>query len=342
MRPKIFKAEELGGLGLKLYVYAPLPDSVLAQGFTKIKIEKRSGGSSSWSELTTSSTRISLASGVCLYTIIDTTPGLTTDFYRSIFTNDSGTISGPAGTEIEGSTVGYISVSDAIAAGVSPTISVEQINAAILGEQSFIEEYTGVWFEPRHVSVEFDGDGNRHKHFPVPILQVDGLYVNSDFSTAVPEEDYFWHKPGDYRHHTNPKIVLKTDKLSPPWSQTPGLSSAVFYPGIGNQKLVGVLGRVDASGSPPYKIRQALVRMVTRSLAGDGLSGPDPTVQAGVLTRVVVKDHVRVYTPLYRNSTRAQPPTSAMITGDSFVDGVLRHFRRAPRISDGKFSFMSM
>ena len=333
MKPRIFRAENLGDLGIRLSVYVAQPTRVLAL-FDRVRIQVQTAPDpETWATVTT----LDIVDGTALY-VYTHASGTTASLYRALYMTTDDDFGAPSPTLL-GSTVGWISIAEAKAAGVPSALSDEAITEAIVGEQSFFEEQTGTWFEPRAVEATFDGNGQSYQSFHVPILEVGGLYVNSMFDSVVPADNYSWRAPGHPQHHVNPRIALKNDAYVEPWARTPGTPGYIFGRGVANQKLVCVMGFLQADGSPPFKLKQALARAVSKSLGGEGIAGGDATITAGVLTRHEVKDHVRVYSPIYRVSTKAKPPSSMLITGDSFIDGVLRLYKRGPKVYDSNVTY---
>lgn len=156
----------------------------------------------------------------------------------------------------------YIEVSDVRAAGITnPPHSDEEVLAAIVLWQEFLDRACRQWFLPRQMTIEFDGDGSSTAHFGIPIISVESLYLNG--STTALDADLY----EVYNERKNPKLALIhtaqiTDIHVAPFS----LGELRFYKGYKNQIITGTFGCVDANGQPPKLIQRALLLLVLEKL----------------------------------------------------------------------------
>lgn len=332
LTPRVVKIDNLGSRGRRLSIFVDNPVGVMADGYDCVRVYSRAPSDAEPQEVSDSSTRIQLLptgsasrAPSCMYSFVDAS-GQATALYSVQYGRQSDLeFVSPFSDEVDGARQFYVSLAEAksvVPQGTPTSVVLETISAY----QDYFEQTTGWWFEPRRVELLVDGTGTPQIELPYPIIGLEAVYANQDFSTPVPLADLKFvtdRQLPEWR--ASPQIFLHSDVqgsvyVADPWFR--------FNAGSLNNKIVGTFGMVDASGKTPALIRSALLRCVSIHLAQGKLTGGSSSISAGVVTRVQVKDHVRVTTPIYKPSNNAIPPTTSLVTRDSFVDGVLRQYRR--------------
>jgi hypothetical protein len=185
----------------------------------------------------------------------------------------------------EENTVGYTTVSEVRAAGISVAkASDAAVQAAIGLWSSFIDQQTRQWFEARPGTLSLDGNDSEVLFLSVPVITITGLYINSRFESVdnIPQTNpdgtpnYVVYNARGYFNGTgqagvddrkNPKIAFYNQRRS--IFQIPSLAyqGRIFMKGHQNQKLVGTFGYTEADGTTPLLIQRACLKLVAKNLA---------------------------------------------------------------------------
>lgn len=184
----------------------------------------------------------------------------------------------------------YITIEDVRDQGVTvATASDEYVQLLIDSWQGWIDRYCRQWFEPREMTWDRDGNGTTLMQLPVPIIELDTLYVNGNFTTALNPDSYLVYdglggdgKPDDRK---NPRIKIRTTANSI-FDGTGDLDSGclVFEAGEKNQRLVGTFGYVESDGeSTPAAIKLALLKLVVAEAKKGQLGSVGPTAAGPVI-----------------------------------------------------------
>jgi hypothetical protein len=289
--------------------------------YDQIKVYRSDTEEGSYVEITDVSTRIDLVAGQTLYEYIDATaPAVTywyrTSFYDTTLITPESSLSTPPIQGSDGSLI--VSVQDIRDEGIDDT-ELSNTRALILsyGWQSWIEHMTGRWFYPKSLTMDLDGDGSRVLYLDVPIITLDELYINDDFTTPVDSEYYVVYNrtyPDDRR---NPRIKLKSSS----GSIYSGVTGRSFISGDQNQRVVGSFGYVEADGSAPYMIQRAIMTLI---MATAELKSDSEIDQLSIGRKVEeVTDRHRVkFSDLYDQLGAWKP------TGLTEVDEAIRLYRK--------------
>lgn len=325
-RPTIIACEVLDP-GLRLRIFADNAASAAAI-YNRIQIHRSTTINGTYTELTDASTRLVLEGTKWVYVYEDTS-GTTAKFYKVRYSKSSdGAVLSSFSPPVSGGRVGYISIADVRAAGISDSVADDIVLDLIMGCQSFIEEATGKWFEPREAEYDLDGQDHPFLHLPVPIIAVYALYRNSDFTNKVDATQYKTYSsrsaPDDRR---NPKIVLTTsqsyDVFSSPFARMGGMR---FVKGEKNQRATGVFGWLERDGSTPMYIRRALTMMVAlNAVPGKGIAGSDMSLNtSGQITKRKVDKSEHWYAqPPARSAAR---PGLLPITRSPEIDAIIAYY----------------
>jgi len=226
----------------------------------------------------------------------------------------------------------YIEIEDLEAEGIA-VVDENQVNARIVWWSNIVDRETRQFFGPHEdMTVYANGTGTPVLWLSVPIVEVDALYVNNDFTNALDPAYYvvFNRRNGVTDDRRNPKITLRPSGTD---LYTRLLSKGIFVLGDQNQKIVGTFGYVedDDSGNPivPPLIKRAVMKLVARDLVplggstdvGPSISTPAPVGPVSAIT--VDRQSVRYSTP----TMMPVPSGSLMVTGDTEVDGILSMYR---------------
>lgn len=146
----------------------------------------------------------------------------------------------------------------------------DAVEALIRHYSVIAEEYCGVWFEARTLTIYMDGTSSNTLFLPVPIISVTALRINDELEDTDDALDASYYVvETDPR---NPMIRFKqptTDNLYDRIAL--GLNSSgrlVFIDGQDNQRIDGSFGWVDTTGpqagaGAPLLVQNAIARLVT-------------------------------------------------------------------------------
>lgn len=337
MNPRILRFENLGSRGYRVTVFADQPAQLLADGFDQIRLFERDpdpGENGEDEPVEITAARIALSADSDIYSVVcDITPGY---FYSAQYGSSvDAELTSPVSSEVEGSKRYYLSLAEAKA--MAPTASDAVLLAAIKIYQDYFEQTTGWWFEPRRVDMVIDGEGRQEIEIPFPIISISAIYLNGQ-SVATATSDY----------------TYCTDRRMPAWRAAPRISLGSngwltdpyaaesylrFAPGQYNQRIVGTFGMVDEDGDTPAIIKEALLRCIRLHCSSGSTSGSG-TVSSGILTKLVVKDHEQTFQPATAAPIVRTP--MPLVVRDSWVEGVLRQYRRPAISSSFRFSAVSL
>lgn len=290
-RPLIIACDQLYP-GVRLRIYAEDP-TVNAAAYDRIQVFKYTPASvdpitpESWDEISDSGDRPVLGTN-WVYQYEDPDGSLTRLYRVRYYHSGTGSF-GPNSPQVLGDKVGYISISDARASGVPATVTDATLIDLIQGCQSYFDEETGKWFEPREADLMMDGMDMSTLFLPVPIISIYGLYRNSDFTNVVSSSDYVAYKSRQpFGDRKNPRVSLLSsamDSIFSPMFARGG--RALFLKGEQNQKVSGVFGWIETDGSTPMMVRRAVTMMVVlNAVPGGGIAGSDTSLNvSGPLTK---------------------------------------------------------
>lgn len=225
----------------------------------------------------------------------------------------------------------YITVDDIRAAGLSATKADDAaVTAAIAMWQQFLERATRQWFEPRTLTIKFDGTDSDTIHFGVPIITITSLKVNNSGAALDPSQYKVYSAAGYPDDRRNPRIKLIGDGDGADIFTAPmQFGKFKFRKGRQNQEIIGSFGFVEADGSTPLLIKRALSKLVIEKLQLPLYQDPDcatalPPMLAGALKEEWTDGHRMVYATA---TPEARKPGLNGITADQEIQDIIRMYR---------------
>ncbi len=192
---------------------------------------------------------------------------------------------------------------------------------------NFIDEQTGQFFNSRPALVSLEGNNTPTMWFPVPIIDIQKLRINSTTSelTEGEEFDYIAFKgraePQDDRR--NPRIKLNVGRGRD--SIFIGAISSRIFAKQTLTEITGDFGFLEPDGSTP-----ALIRRATTILAAKEINSPAASASAttgtGPVKRTKVDLHEKEFFELKSATARGS------LSGIPEVDQIISRFRTAIRL----------
>lgn len=215
-------------------------------------------------------------------------------------------------------------------------------NEVIPRAEQIIEDVTKMWFEERDLEITLDGTGSSTLFLPVPIIEVEALYINDDFTTPLSATAYsVYNRTGLYDDRKNPKIVLKRGNYGATtvFGGEGFNTHRTFLRGNMNQKVVGTFGYIDpvTGGAPPLIKKAAIILAITGATAlntkhgettgggGGGGGGGGSSTKGPVVEKWVDGNRIR-YADVTASAAAAGVVANPL-TGNTEVDQILRMFR---------------
>jgi len=230
----------------------------------------------------------------------------------------------------------YITPTDIYDEGIDPAdYPAPDVQIQIDLWQEFIEAATKQWFEDRLVEFYIDGTGMESLWFQVPVISLDELYINGDFTNAVDLDAIavYNRTPSDALKddRKNPRISIKRSRDVDGTIYDQAFLNRVFEKGHLNQKVKGHFGYLE-NGATPARIIYALKKLVINHLGklGDPGSGPGVDPLAALKRREVTDGHSIEYASLW-GSSGAKKTDWIDVVQDPVINGILKMFM-APRI----------
>lgn len=225
----------------------------------------------------------------------------------------------------------YITISDVRDAGITESQASDAVVTAFITRWSqFVDLQCRQWFEPRDLDLYIDGTGARYLWFRVPIIEITALYMNSDWTNVIPEDEYVVYNNlgnGLKDDRRNPRIGLADYVPTSSSFFARPIGGGLFIKAKKNQRVVGRFGFVESDESTPLMISQAVLRLVVRELSGSSIiAPPDTPAGGGVVISETTDGHTKKYASDSGGSSRSYQPYYG-ITNDPFVDGVLAMYR---------------
>lgn len=225
----------------------------------------------------------------------------------------------------------YASLADARNEGVPVSISDGDVQEQLDRWTDFIDAATKQWFEPRTLTLLLDGNNSRTLFLPVPIITLDELYMNNDFTNKVDSKLYAVYNRRDAARddRRNPMIKLAGGGLGV--FDVPDFRMGMcFQVGEQNQKLVGTFGFTESDGSTPKLIKRAVLKLAIRELQrGSGslweeVANGGIKAGGGVVTSETTDGHTISYSAFSMGSSK---PGLNGITNDPEVDRIIDLYR---------------
>lgn len=207
-----------------------------------------------------------------------------------------------------------------------------QLLATIKLCQALLDRACKQWFVPRTLQFKFDGTDSDAIHFGVPIIDIEWLKLNTD-DNALDSSLYRVYNAvamPDDRH--NPRIKLVGPQENRDIYTAPLVTGRLrFRKGRQNQEVRGTFGYVEADGSTPLPIKEALTRLVVERVTSPAYVAPGavplPTPPLGGSGAIVEEwtDGHKIKWSVAPLATRKFGLTG--ITSDPFVQDVIRLYR---------------
>lgn len=236
----------------------------------------------------------------------------------------------------------YVTVAEARAQGVPEPpapggISNDILAAELLRQSEFIDAATKQWFESRYKSLKLDGNDSRTLFLPVPIIEVQRFYLNSNFTNPIGLDQLSIYDRRDSVRddRRNPMIKLQGSALGV--FDVPDFRlGTMFVKGEQNQKVEGLFGFVEEDGTTPKLIKRAVLKLAIRNLqAGGGnmwteVAGGGPAASGGVVQSETTDGHTITYTAF-----SVKPVQAGLngITNDPEVDRIIDLYRAPIKIA---------
>jgi hypothetical protein len=287
------------------------------------KVWRATTSSGPWVEITTALTRVDLVTGQNTY-YFDDTAGDPSWWYATSYFHSTSLLESSLSIPQQGGNPGYISLTDVRNAGVTEAqASDDEVWASIEMWTQFIDMATRQWFVEKILDVKLDGNGTRVLHFKVPIIEITELYMNKDFTTVVPADQYEVYNnlgEGVRDDRRDPKIALADQQSSDLYERL--LRKSKFTRGRKNQRVVGKFGFIEPDGSPPALIQHAMLKLVVRQLTDPNGGGGSVPI-AGPMIAEVTDGHSRRYATLFSGTK----PGTVLLTGDSQIDAIINYYK---------------
>jgi len=201
---------------------------------------------------------------------------------------------------------------------------------AIQISMDFIDEYTGQFFNKRTSVEPFKLEGNNTPllHFPVPIIEITKLLINSTDQELIEgeENDFFAFKgrarPVDDRR--NPRIKLNVGSGRDSIFLSP-LTSRVFVKGT-LTSIEGSFGFLEPDGTTPALIKRATLLLTAKTL-NENLSTVGSSSATGPMKRRKVDLHEREFFEIKDATSKSS------LTGIKEVEKIIAKFTTPIRIA---------
>jgi len=236
----------------------------------------------------------------------------------------------PSGTQIKVDTVDELvnGPSDLLHSETVPKYYGEQL---IQQAMDLIDEKTGQFFNKRSGVYSLEGNNTALMHFPVPIIEIEELLINSTKTELKEGEDYDFvafkgrQRPQDDRR--NPRIKLNIGRGR--GSIFAGsITSRVFVKGTLTQ-ITGSFGFLEPTGKTPALIQKAVKLLVMQDISTPIGATLTTSSTAGPLKRLKVDLHEQEFFEPSSNKDSVKSSAS----GNEEVDRIIAFYRSPIRIA---------
>lgn len=244
----------------------------------------------------------------------------------------------PSGTQIQ---IDRTDVENTIVNGPAKFVRSAQLTkrraeSMIKSKMQFVDRATRQFFNKRTGTFEIEGSNTPVMYFPVPIIEITSLVINSTDSILTEGDDFDFvafkgrELPTDDRK--NPRIKLNVGR---------GRDS-IFIGSISNRvfarntltTVVGSFGYLEADGSTPEGIKDAMKLLIFDTLnnpySSSGGSGESAT---GPLRRIKVDLHEKEF---FAPTTSSSSDSRSSLSGIHEVDVLLAQYK-SPLVIGGSF-----
>lgn len=199
-----------------------------------------------------------------------------------------------------------------------------------------IDEKTGQYFNKRTGTFKFPGNNTDMLLFPVPIIEITKLLINSSKTSLTEGEDFDFiafkgrGRPVDNRR--NPKLILHGGTGRDIFSQS--LTSRIFVKGSFSD-ITGSFGFLEPNGLTPLLIQKATKLLVMKEINTPIGVSASITSGTGPLKRLKVDLHEQEF--FETNLNKSSIASSA--SGNEEVDRIVSMYRTPIRIG-GSFKIL--
>lgn len=210
------------------------------------------------------------------------------------------------------------------------TIPKAKANQLIQQAMDLIDESTGQFFNKRDGSFPLEGRNTPLMHFPVPIIEITELRINSSDTTLKEGEDFDFvafkgrQNPADDRRNPRIKLNIGRGRSS---IFTNSITSRVFIQGALTH-FTGSFGFLEADGSTPLLVQRATAILVMKDINEPIGSSLSVTAGSGPLKRLKVDLHEQEF---FENSSNKESVKSTA-SGDAEVDRIIALYRTPIRV----------
>ena len=200
----------------------------------------------------------------------------------------------------------------------------------IQAAMDLIDERTGQYFNKRTGTFKLEGRNVPVQHFPVPIIEITELLINSTSTVLTEGEDFDFiafkgrEKPQDDRR--NPRIKLNVGKGRDSIFVN-SITSRIFIKGALTH-FIGSFGFLEPNGSTPLLIQKATTILVMSDINSPVSASPSVSAGAGPLKRLKVALHEKEFFESSFNKESAKSSDS----GDAEVDRIIALYRTPIRV----------
>lgn len=200
----------------------------------------------------------------------------------------------------------------------------------IQAAMDLIDEKTGQFFNKRTGDFPLEGRNVPVQHFPVPIIEITELKINSTETVLTEGEDFDFiafkgrQNPTDDRR--NPRIKLNVGKGRDSIFVN-SITSRIFIKGALTH-FTGSFGFLEPDGSTPLLIQKAVGILVLEDINNPVGQSASSTTGTGPLKRLKVDLHEKEF---FENSSNKQNINSSQ-TGNSEIDRIIAIYRTPIRV----------
>ena len=193
----------------------------------------------------------------------------------------------------------------------------------------YIDEHTGQFFNKRSGVFEIEGNNAPIMHFPVPIIEIDELIINSLDQELLEGEDKDFvafkgrAMPQDDRR--NPRIKLNVGRGRE--SIFVGVTNRIFAKNT-LTRITGSFGFLEPDGSTPRLIKRA-VKILAIGKINQPITKTAGTGDVGPVKKIKVDLHEKEFF----EPTSNKEVGSQVLSGSEEVDLIIAKFRTPIRIS---------
>lgn len=233
--------------------------------------------------------------------------------------------------------VGYCTVQELRDEGVPSTgsgaVSDSKLQTIITRASVYVDQYTGRWFEPRTLTLDFDGSGAASMLLEQPIISITSVAIDS---VALSLADVLV-----YNRHITQNLLAPDDRENPRIEIDQPLHDDLLYKvglkhfprGQQNIRIVGMFGYTDydgtSTGKTPDLICEATKLIVMRELTPKyGAAGNDPVFSSAN----IVEEKTRDQSVKFANPTNLGAQSPGPFFGDRRIDSILMRYRLPPRV----------